>query len=307
MATYPVCARGFWVPRMSCFGFVPFWLLLFLLMRLQTVFRCFPPEFILSRRGLPIVPPSVSSILLPHSFLSRNPPCARFFLGTRPHSLHQETLPIPPEGRLPAGMCHLPTTNRPTLIISHVDPPAIRMRPQSSCFLPSAFWHSSGRGTHPSRAPMCVGVLGPRLLLAARSLPHRSVSLLSPSFHLPSAPIPFPYSPFSQPTACPSLGSDRTLSSLSGHLSPFTFYIGGIQDRIFVPPNHDEAPTYLTTFLLPSGSCVLSNFFCGAIAYLTHPQSSPPSAMSFLPYPSSHRSVFGPCSFAALPFPHSSP
>jgi hypothetical protein len=158
----------------------------------------------------------VSSILLPHSFLSRNPPCARFFLGTRPHSLHQETLPIPPEGRLPAGMCHLPTTNRPTLIISHVDPPAIRMRPQSSCFLPSAFWHSSGRGTHPSRAPMCVGVLGPRLLLAARSLPHRSVSLLSPSFHLPSAPIPFPYSPFSQPTACPSLGSDRTLSSLSG-------------------------------------------------------------------------------------------
>jgi hypothetical protein len=238
MATYPVCARGFWVPRMSCFGFVPFWLLLFLLMRLQTVFRCFPPEFILSRRGLPIVPPSVSSILLPHSFLSRNPPCARFFLGTRPHSLHQETLPIPPEGRLPAGMCHLPTTNRPTLIISHVDPPAIRMRPQSSCFLPSAFWHSSGRGTHPSRAPMCVGVLGPRLLLAARSLPHRSVSLLSPSFHLPSAPIPFPYSPFSQPTACPSLGSDRTLSSLSGHLSPFTFYIGGIQDRIFVPPNH---------------------------------------------------------------------
>lgn len=36
-----------------------------------------------------------------------------------------------------------------------------------------------GRGTHPSRAPMCVGVLGPRLLLAARSLPHRSVSLLT--------------------------------------------------------------------------------------------------------------------------------
>jgi hypothetical protein len=89
-------------------------------------FQVFPSSVPMIRLFFPLGSYVVSSILLPHSFLSRNPPCARFFLGTRPHSLHQETLPIPPEGRLPAGVCHLPTTNRPTLIISHVDPPAIR-------------------------------------------------------------------------------------------------------------------------------------------------------------------------------------
>jgi len=201
---------------MSCFGFVPFWLLLFLLMRLQTVFRCFPPEFILSRRGLPIVPPSVSSILLPHSFLSRNPPCARFFLGTRPHSLHQETLPIPPEGRLPAGMCHLPTTNRPTLIISHVDPPAIRMRPQSSCFLPSAFWHSSdlwGRSSVPESTNVRRGV-GSEALVGC--------PILAP---------PFGESPFSFLPPPIRSNSFPLFSFLATHRLPFA----GIRPHPFFP------------------------------------------------------------------------